>query len=129
MRLCETLIRNASVFDGAGRDAETADVAVAGERIIAVGPSLPQAIHKMTGMPAQRFGIAARGLIREGYFADLTLFDPETIIDTATFSEPAQPAQGIAGVWVNGMIVYGAQPSRSGHNGCFLPRTRNGQLE
>jgi len=42
----------------------------------------------MTGMPAQRFGIVGRGLIREGYSADLVLFDPEKIIDTATFTDP-----------------------------------------
>src|SRR5208337_3869766 len=64
---------------------------------------LPEAVHKMTRMPAQRFGLAERGLIREGYCADLTLFDPGKIVDTATFSDPMRAAEGIAGVWVNGV--------------------------
>jgi N-acyl-D-amino-acid deacylase len=84
--------------------------------------SLPNAIHKMTGMPAQRFGLAGRGLIRKDYAADLVLFDPETILDTATFSCPISPATGIAAVWVNGVLSYtakGATGSRAGH---FLPR-------
>ena len=83
---------------------------------------LAQAIHKMTGMPAQRFAIAERGVIREGFFADLTLFDPEKIIDTATFSDPKRPATGILGVWVNGVLSYDPQGSRRHRVGRFLPR-------
>ena len=55
--------------------------------------SLGEAIHKMTGMPAARFGLAGRGLIRKGHSADLVLFDPETILDTATFADPVQPGK------------------------------------
>lgn len=84
--------------------------------------SLPEAIHKMTGMPAQRFGLAKRGLIREGYFADLVLFDPDRIIDTATFSDPVRPAEGIAGVWVNGVLSYTDQGATGKRSGRFLPR-------
>jgi N-acyl-D-aspartate/D-glutamate deacylase len=86
--------------------------------------SLPDAIHKMTGMPAQRFGLAERGLIREGYYADLVLFDPETIVDTATFADPVQPARGIAGVWVNGVRSYGAEGATGSRAGRFLARAK-----
>src|SRR5580658_7711452 len=57
--------------------------------------SLATAVHKMTGMPAQRFGLAGRGLIRAGFAADLVLFDAATIEDTATFADPVRPAKGI----------------------------------
>lgn len=84
--------------------------------------SLPAAIHKMTGMPAQRFGLAGRGLIRNDYAADLVLFDPETILDTATFSHPICPAKGIAAVWVNGKLTYTAEGATGTRVGRFLPR-------
>ncbi|HEV2133234.1 MAG TPA: D-aminoacylase [Terracidiphilus sp.] len=83
---------------------------------------LPQAIYKMTGLPAQRFGLPQRGLIREGYFADLVLFDPETICDTATFSDPIQPARGIEAVWVNGVLSYTASGATGERAGSFLAR-------
>ena len=84
--------------------------------------SLPEAIHKMTGLTALRFGLTRRGFVREGYFADLVLFDPQSIRDTATFADPVRPAAGIVGVWVNGSLSYtqqGPAETRSGH---FLPR-------
>ncbi|MDX6306118.1 MAG: N-acyl-D-amino-acid deacylase, partial [Blastocatellia bacterium] len=62
------------------------------------------AIHKMTGLPAGNLGLKSRGLIREGYFADLTIFDPKTVIDRATFEEPNQYPAGINFVIVNGQI-------------------------
>ena len=49
----------------------------------------------MTAMPAQRFGLARRGTSRENYAADLVLFDPETILDTATFADPIRPPKGL----------------------------------
>jgi N-acyl-D-amino-acid deacylase len=84
--------------------------------------SLPNAIHKMTGMPAQRFGLARHGFIRKDYAADLVLFDPETILDTATFSDPISPATGIAAVWVNGVLSYTANGATQNRSGRFLPR-------
>jgi N-acyl-D-amino-acid deacylase len=84
--------------------------------------SLPEAIRKMTGMPAQRFGLAERGLIRGGYFADLVLFDPGKIIDTATFADPVRLAEGIANVWVNGILSYASQEATGNRAGRFLPR-------
>ena len=80
--------------------------------------SLEVAVHKMTGLTAARFGLADRGVVREGAFADLTLFDPATIIDLASFDDPQQPARGIHTVIVNGEPVWsgnrptGARPGR-----------------
>ncbi|RJG47894.1 N-acyl-D-amino-acid deacylase family protein [Motilimonas pumila] len=68
--------------------------------------SLPQAVHKMTGLSAQQFGLKKRGLVKEGYFADLVLFDPDRIIDKASFSEPKQVASGIVALYVNGQLTY-----------------------
>ena len=62
------------------------------------------AIHKMTGLPASNIGLKNRGLLREGYFADITIFDPKTVIDRATFEEPNQYPVGITYVIVNGQI-------------------------
>jgi N-acyl-D-aspartate/D-glutamate deacylase len=68
------------------------------------------AIHKMTGLPASNLGLKSRGLLREGYFADITIFDPKTVIDRATFEEPNQYPIGINFVIVNGQIeVDGGQ--------------------
>jgi N-acyl-D-aspartate/D-glutamate deacylase len=95
------------------------------ERLLA----LPDAIHKMTQMPAQRFGLAGRGLIRKDYYADLVLFDPENVIDTATFSDPVRPAQGIAGVWVNGVFSYSAQGPTGYRRGRFLSRGKTSWIQ
>lgn len=62
------------------------------------------AIHKMTGLPAANMGLKNRGLVREGYFADITIFDPKTVIDRATFEDPNQYPIGINFVIVNGQI-------------------------
>jgi N-acyl-D-amino-acid deacylase len=91
--------------------------------------SLPEAVHKMTGMPAQRFGLEGRGLLREGCFADLVLFDPEKIADTATFSDPARQAEGIGGVWVNGVLTYTSQGATGNRNGRFVARGRTSWIQ
>ena len=67
--------------------------------------SLEEAIRKMTGKTAKRIGLTDRGIIREDAHADLTIFDPETINDTATFDSPAQYPNGISHVIVNGKIA------------------------
>jgi N-acyl-D-amino-acid deacylase len=90
---------------------------------------LQEAVHKMTGMPAQRFGLAGRGLIRKGYAADLVLFDPETILDTATFADPIRPANGIAAVWVNGVLSYTAKGATGDRAGRFLPRGKTSWIQ
>ncbi|MFY9618780.1 MAG: D-aminoacylase [Pyrinomonadaceae bacterium] len=66
--------------------------------------SLETAIHKMTGMSATKVGLQQRGLLREGYFADITIFDPKTVIDRATFEQPHQYPVGINFVIVNGQV-------------------------
>jgi N-acyl-D-amino-acid deacylase len=67
--------------------------------------SLENAIRASTSLPAQIFGLRDRGLIREGFHADIVVFDPKTIKDTATFFEPHQYADGIEYVMVNGICV------------------------
>lgn len=66
---------------------------------------LETAIHKMTGMPAARLGLEDRGLIREGMWADLVLFDASEIEDTPTFDDPKRPCAGIRRVYVNGTLT------------------------
>lgn len=86
---------------------------------------LETAIHKMTGLTATTFGIADRGAIGEGVYADLVLFDPDEVIDKATFDTPQAPAAGIHTVIVNGKVVWKdgasttARPGRVLRNGSF----------
>jgi N-acyl-D-aspartate/D-glutamate deacylase len=77
--------------------------------------TLPQAIHKMTGGPAAAIGLVDRGLLRTGYRADVTVFDPETIAERATFDEPHQYPVGVATVIVNGVPVVDG----GGHTGAL----------
>ncbi len=84
--------------------------------------SLAQAVHKMTGLSAQRFGLTKRGRIAEGNPADLVLFDPDTIRDTATFHNPINAAEGISAVWVNGVLSYQNGEATGERGGRFLPR-------
>jgi N-acyl-D-amino-acid deacylase len=73
---------------------------------------LETAVHKMTGLSAARFGLTGRGIVAAGAYADLTVFDPDTIIDRATFADPTLPAAGIEHVFVNGSPVWsGAKPT------------------
>jgi N-acyl-D-amino-acid deacylase len=80
--------------------------------------TLEAAVHKMTGMPARRLGLADRGILAEGAAADVVLFDPAEIIDRATFEAPHQFPAGVAAVFVNGVLVVdggrhtGARPGR-----------------
>ena len=66
---------------------------------------LEEAIWKMSGFPAERFGLTDRGQIAEGFSADLVVLDPETVADLATWGDPIQTAVGIDYVMVNGELV------------------------
>lgn len=66
--------------------------------------SLEVAVRKMTGLPAERFGLAGRGLVRCGAHADLVLFRAQQVLDLADYARPQQPARGIAKVFVNGQL-------------------------
>lgn len=68
--------------------------------------TLEEAIRKMTSAPCERFGLAKRGQVREGWFADLVLFDPATVEDLATYEQPKQEPRGIRMVVVNGQVAY-----------------------
>jgi N-acyl-D-amino-acid deacylase len=76
----------------------------------------------MTGLPAQRLGLQDRGLLREGQWADLVVFDPEAIADRATYLEPHQYLVGIAAVLVNGKTVV----EQGEHSGALPGRTLRG---
>jgi N-acyl-D-amino-acid deacylase len=84
--------------------------------------SLTEAVRKMTGLPARRFGLTSRGLVREGYSADLVLLNPATVRDVATFTDPIRMAEGIEAVWVNGVLSYRNQALTGQRAGRFLPR-------
>ena len=76
-------------------------------------------LHNVRGIP---FGLAGSGFVREGCAADLVLFDAERVIDTATFAEPVRRAEGIKGVWVNGVLTYTAEGVTGARGGRFLKR-------
>ncbi|HTT09486.1 MAG TPA: D-aminoacylase [Burkholderiaceae bacterium] len=85
--------------------------------------TLEQAVHKMTGLPARRFGLAGRGLIAPGCSADLVVFDPDRIADTATFARPKVAAAGILSVYVNGTAAWQEGRSTGARTGRILRRT------
>lgn len=84
--------------------------------------SMPEAIRKMTSLPASRLGLTDRGIIRAGMKADLVLFDPASIQDTSTFEEPLLRARGIHTVFVNGAPVWSDDPLGSQLPGRVLTR-------
>jgi N-acyl-D-aspartate/D-glutamate deacylase len=80
---------------------------------------LEEAVHRMTGLPAAKFGLAGRGLLREGFAADLVVFDPARIDDVASFGDPRRSPAGVRHVIVNGTAVVsdgahtGARPGQA----------------
>jgi N-acyl-D-aspartate/D-glutamate deacylase len=81
--------------------------------------TLEAAVRKMTGVAAERLHLERRGTLREGNFADITVFDPATIADRATYADPHQPSVGIRYVLVNGVFTLddgrltGERPGRA----------------
>jgi len=67
---------------------------------------LPEAIRKITSLPAEREHLAGRGLLKPGFYADITIFDPATVIDKATYAAPNQVSEGVHYVFVNGQLEY-----------------------
>jgi N-acyl-D-amino-acid deacylase len=82
--------------------------------------TLPEAIRKMTSLPAKRLNWTDRGVLREGAFADLVLFNPETVIDRSTFSSPFALPTGIEKVFVNGTLVWSSDRATSARPGRVL---------
>ncbi|OZI72591.1 N-acyl-D-amino-acid deacylase family protein [Bordetella genomosp. 2] len=91
-------------------------------RDVALFP-LETAVWKMSGLTAAKFGLAGRGQVQPGYFADLVVFDPDTVADTATFEHPMERAAGIHSVYVNGAPVWEAQAFTGNHAGRVLERS------
>jgi amidohydrolase/N-acyl-D-amino-acid deacylase len=89
--------------------------------------ALAEAIHKMTGLSAENFNLSGRGFLREGYQADLVLFDPQQIRDTATFTTPVATATGIHAVWVNGVLSYQHGVASGARAGRFIARQTSQQ--
>lgn len=84
--------------------------------------SLESAIYKMTALTAEHVGLTKRGIIAPGYFADLVLFDPETVQDNATIQNSKALSSGIIKVWVNGECVYRNKQTTQKFPGKFLSR-------
>ncbi|HEX3851509.1 MAG TPA: D-aminoacylase [Polyangiaceae bacterium] len=82
--------------------------------------SLEFAVAKMSSLPCERFGLSSRGRVAEGFFADLLLFDPELIVDRATFADPKQAPLGIELVLVNGAVASVGGSSTDVRAGRFL---------
>lgn len=75
--------------------------------------TLEEAIRRMTSFPAQKFGFKDRGLLREGFKADIVIFDPKTVIDKATYESPHAYSSGFSQVIVNGKVTL----DKNGHTG------------
>jgi N-acyl-D-aspartate/D-glutamate deacylase len=84
---------------------------------------LEQAIRKITSLPAQREHLDSRGLLKPGFYADITVFNPGQIIDNATYAEPNRQSTGVEYVLVNGQLVY----ERGKMTGIMAGRALRGQ--
>jgi N-acyl-D-amino-acid deacylase len=95
-------------------------------RLLGLFP-LETAVYKMTGLTARNFGLKDRGVLREGAFADLTLFDANEVDEAATYAEPIAKSRGIDTVIVNGVIVWRDGQSTGAHPGRVLTREKQAQ--
>jgi N-acyl-D-amino-acid deacylase len=86
--------------------------------------SLETAVHKMTGLTAKRFGLHDRGLLREGFAADVVVFDADAVADRATFENPTALSAGIEAVFVNGALACEDGRTMDAHAGRVLRRGR-----
>jgi N-acyl-D-amino-acid deacylase len=86
--------------------------------------ALEDAIRKMTSKPAGVFGYERRGLLQPGNFADIVVFNPETVIDKGTFVDPIQFPQGIETVFINGQLVLHADQVGDARAGKVLRKSR-----
>ena len=89
---------------------------------------LPEAIRKMTSLAAKQLKIAERGTLKEGYYADVVIFDPNTVLDTATFEKPHQYPVGIETVVVNGIVTVRGGRHTGAHAGRSLYGARGATL-
>jgi N-acyl-D-amino-acid deacylase len=95
-------------------------------RLLGLFP-LETAVHKMTGLTAKNFGLKDRGVLREGAYADLTLFDADTVDEAATYEKPIAPSRGIDTVIVNGAMVWREGRSTGARPGRVLARETQGE--
>jgi N-acyl-D-amino-acid deacylase len=95
-------------------------------RLLGLFP-LETAVHKMTGLTAKNFGLKDRGVLKEGAYADLTLFDPDTVDEAATYEKPIAPSRGIDTVIVNGAMVWREGRSTGARPGRVLARETQGE--
>ncbi len=86
--------------------------------------SLEEGIRRISALSARQAGIADRGLIAPGHYADLVLFDPARVADRATYEDPHLPSVGIARVWVNGIPVFEGGQVTGNRPGAVIRRPR-----
>ena len=82
--------------------------------------TLPEAIRRLSGFPAQNLALKDRGLLKTGYYADIVVFDPNTVVDHATYANPDQLAVGVDDVLVNGGFAFKDGKATAAHTGRFV---------
>jgi N-acyl-D-amino-acid deacylase len=106
---------------GYGTNARVLSKYVREEKVIA----LEEAVRRMTSLPAQKFNLNDRGLLREGYAADIVIFNPNEVKDNSTFNQPHQYTSGFKYVLVNGKIEMENGVQNNERNGQILKHTLN----